>query len=480
MAATGSAIGLGNVWRFPFICYQNGGGAFLIPFVVAMFTVGIPLLMVEFAIGKSAQKSAPQAFSKIKGSFAFVGWFAALSAFVVVIYYAVIMAWSLNYLLFSFKLSWQGDTEAFFYQSYLRLPDHLTPLGTPKGIIVLGLGITWLLIYLCLFKGIQGVGKVVMVTVPLPALCLLILIVRGITLPGAWEGIVYYLKPDFTKLLQPTVWLAAYGQILFSFSLGQSVLIAYASYLPSDADVGKSAYITAFLDSSFSFFAGFAVFSVLGYLTQLNHQPIDQVVQSGPGLAFVTYPKAISLLPFGAPFFGVIFFLMLLSLGIDSAFALVEGVLAPLRDWLNLPLRPFLGILCFFCFAIGILFTTPAGYFWLDLVDHFINNFGLVTIALLECLIIGYGFGASKLRRYINQHAQWKVGKWLDWALCFIGPAILATILISSLIQRLQAPYGDYPLWAQRIGWLVVLTVIGVSAFLTGMMRKQEKIEEEP
>ncbi|HPR65371.1 MAG TPA: sodium-dependent transporter [Thermoanaerobaculia bacterium] len=476
MAATGSAIGLGNVWRFPFVCYQNGGGAFLVPFFIAMLTVGVPLLMVEFALGKLSRSGAPMALRWIHPRLAWIGWFAALAAFVVVCYYAVIMAWSFNYLWHSLSLAWGSDASTFFSKQVLDLSEGVSPLGGIRVPVLIGLILTWISIYLILRKGVDTVSKVVMVTVPLPVVLLLVLVVRGLTLPGAMEGLTYYLTPDFSILLQPSVWIAAYGQVLFSFSLGQAVLIAYASYLPKDADVNGSAVATAALDASFSFIAGFAVFSTLGYLAVVTHASVADVVASGPGLAFVTYPTAISLLPFGQPAFGVVFFLMLLTLGIDSAFALVEGTVTAVRDWFGTPGHMTLLVTCILAFLIGIVFTTRAGYFWLDIVDHFINNFGLVTIALGECIAVGWILGSKKFRSLVNSTSTIQVGNLFDLAVKFIAPLMLATMLGIVFVQRLRSPYENYPDWAQFVGgWGMVLTVLLASVILGFTRPRMEK-----
>ena len=476
MAAVGSAIGLGNVWRFPYVCYQNGGGAFLIPYFFALFTCGLPLLMVEFSLGKRSRSGAPFAFSQIKKWMTWAGWLSCLCAFIIVTYYCSIMAWSWDYIWDSLTLAWGTDADGFFKGTVLGLTDGPGILGGIQWRLAIGLFLTWLAILLILWKGIKSVSKVVMFTVPLPLFCLVILAIRGLTLPGAVDGVIYYLQPDFSKLTDPTVWLAAYGQILFSLSLGQSVLIAYASYLPEKADISNNAFMTGFINCGFSFFAGFAVFSALGFLAMQNGVPVAQVVESGPNLAFITYPTIISMLPFWAPFFGVVFFLMLLTLGIDSAFALVEGFSTSLRDatgWKHIKITV---LLCVIGLAIGIIYITKGGYHWLDLVDHYINDYGLVTIALAECVIVGWIFGASKFRAYINGESEIKIGRWWEICIVVITPLIMGYSLISSLVKGILEPYGGYPGWANWLGgWLVMICAI-IIAVIFGKKLGAKKI----
>jgi NSS family neurotransmitter:Na+ symporter len=468
MAAVGSAIGLGNVWRFPYVCYQNGGGAFLIPYFFALFTCGLPLLMVEYSLGKRSRSGAPIAFDNITKYMRWAGWFACLGGYIIVTYYCSIMAWSWDYIWDSFTLAWGADTESFFNNVVLGKSSGPGVIGGIQWRLLIGLFLTWLAILLILWKGIKSVSKVVMITVPLPVLCLVILAVRGLTLPGAVDGVVYYLQPDFTKLTDPRVWLAAYGQILFSLSLGQSVLIAYASYLPKKGDISNNAFMTGLADCGFSFFAGFAVFSALGFLALQNGVPVASVVESGPNLAFVTYPTIISMLPFWAPFFGVVFFLMLLTLGIDSAFAIVEGFSTPIRDatgWKHSKIT--LG-LCVIGLGIGILYITKAGYYWLDIVDHYISDYGLVTIALVECILAGWIFGSGKFRALINDTSEIRIGKWWEICIKFITPLVMGYFLISSLVKGIIEPYGGYPGWANWAGgWLMLIAAVMVSIYFS-------------
>lgn len=468
LAAVGSAIGLGNVWRFPYIAYENGGGAFLIPYFFALFTCGFPLLMVEFAMGKRAQGGAPEGFQALRKFMAWAGWLACLLAFTIVIYYCAIMAWSWDYMWYSLKLAWGNNAESFFFEHVLSLSAGPGSLGGIQTHIFIGLLLTWITIIAILWKGVSSVSKVVMVTVPLPVILLVILAVRGLTLPGAVDGMAYYLTPDYAKLADPRVWLAAYGQILFSLSLGMAVMIAYASYLAKDADISNNALMTGFINCGFSFFAGFAVFSALGFLAHQMGVPVQDVVKSGPSLAFVTYPTIISQLPFWAPFFGVIFFVMLLTLGIDSAFALVEGFATPLRDATGVKHTKVILWLCIIGFAIGILFTTRGGFYWLDIVDRYCSDFGLVSVALAECIVVGWIFGASKLRKEINATSEVKIGAWWDICIIFVTPLVLGYILIASLIKEfISEPYGGYPLWANALGgWGMIIVLILISIWM--------------
>jgi len=481
MAAIGSAIGLGNLWRFPMVAYENGGGAFLIPYIVALITAGIPLIILEYALGQHFQGSSPGALGRVKKPFAMIGWWALGVGATISFYYAVIMGWSWDYLVFSWTQPWAGgpDNAAAFFAHVLKRTSGPGEFGGISWPVLIGLAVTWAWIYWIIKKGVLRVGKVVMLTVPLPVLLTLLILIRGLTLPGAVEGLRWYLTPDFSALMSGKTWLQAYAQVFFSLSLGFGILTAYASYLPKRSDISNNAFITSFADAGFAYFAGFSVFSVLGYLAQAQGVPVCDVCEGGPSLAFVVYPTAISLMP-GAPLIAAGFFLTLLTLGIDSAFSIVEGVVAGLRDKWNISQNAAATGFCIFGFLVGILFTTGAGLYWLDIVDHWMNNYGLVVIGLLECIAIGWFYGTKKLREYINEVSDFKIGWWWDLFIKWITPLALGWALVANVVEEIRVPYEGYPTWALLAGgWGVVALIIVVAAILTaipGAVREREEM----
>ncbi|MBC8278430.1 MAG: sodium-dependent transporter [FCB group bacterium] len=473
-AAVGSAIGLGNVWRFPYVAYENGGGAFLIPYFVALFTAGIPLVILELGLGQRNQGSAPLALFSVNKKFEWVGWWALGVCTVIVLYYSAIMAWCWNYIVFSFNQAWGADANEFFYSQFLNLSDGPGQLGAISFPVVITLAITWFVIYWIISKGVGRVGKVVMITVPLPVILMVILFIRGITLPGAIDGLAYYLTPDFTKLLDPNIWLAAYGQVFFSVGLGWGILIAYASYREKNAEIVNSSFMLALSDCGFSFFAGMAVFSILGYLAVITGKPVSDVATAGFGLAFVAYPTAISQLPFLQVAFGVIFFLMLLTLGIDSAFSMVEAVVSGFIDKWKFSKKKASAVFCLFGFLLGIVFTTQGGFYWLDILDHWAGHYGLAAVGLMECVIIGWFINTESFRQEVNSISEFPIGRWWIWAVKYITPAILGLSIILDLFKEFSAPYGDYPLWTLITGgWFQVIALIALSMILTRMKWKK-------
>jgi NSS family neurotransmitter:Na+ symporter len=464
LAAIGSAIGLGNLWRFPFKCYENGGGAFLVAYVVALLSIGIPLLLLEFSLGHRLRLAAPGAFRRVGRAFEWVGWWAILVGFIIVTYYAVVMAWSVVYTGFSLTRAWGSDPAGFFYGRFLGLTAGPFEWGGVRGPILVGLAISWVLIILAIWKGAQTVSKVVYLTVVLPWLLLLVFIVRGVTLPGAGAGLAYYLAPVFGRLLDPAVWCAAYGQVAYSVSIGFGIMIAYASFLPAKSDITGSAVTIAVADGLTSIAGGFAVFGTLGYYAQLKGLPVTEVLKGGPGLAFITYPEVISQLPLAA-FFGLLFFVMLLALAVDSAFSLVEAVAAAVRDKWGLSHRAANFAVGGFAAGLGVVFTTGAGLYWLDIVDHFMEHFGLIVVLLVECIVLGWFYRTDELRRHLNSVSKSRLGAWWPWFIRVVCPVVLAGLFASQLVREIGTPYGGYPRAALLIaGWgiAVLLPVLAV------------------
>ncbi|MEF8847744.1 MAG: sodium-dependent transporter [Candidatus Thermoplasmatota archaeon] len=460
MAAVGSAVGLGNLWRFPYICYKNGGGAFLIPFFTAIFTAGIPLLILEFTLGHMTQEAPPQAFKKIGKKWEWTGWWTSLIPFMVAIYYVVIMSWCFSYMIFSIKLRWMPNATQFFktFIGDTGTPTILVGINLP---VLLGLIAVWSTVFLILYKGVKRIGKVVALTVPIPTILLILLTVRGLTLQGALEGINYYLTPNFGALLDINVWLSAYAQVFFSFSLAQGIMITYSSYLRKKSDINGNAFIIAFADAGTSFLAGFTVFSVVGYLASIKGISITTLGEqiAGPNLTFITYPTAISLLPVAAEFFGIIFFIALLTFGIDSAFSMIEPINAGINKKWRISKTKTTAIICIIGFTISTIFATGGGFYLLEILDTYVANFGLVSIGLIECLILGWIYPIKKMTAHANKTSDLKIGKWWEILVKYIIPTILIILLFSSAIERVTTTL-TYPWWITILAGVLPLSVV--------------------
>jgi NSS family neurotransmitter:Na+ symporter len=460
MAAIGSAVGLGNVWRFPYVCYQNGGGAFLIPYFIAIFTAGIPLMILEFSIGHWSRGSPPKAFIKIGKKWEWAGWLSVLLPFTVATYYVVVMAWCFGYMIYSIDLRWNINAESFFLTKYLGISNNPFEIAGISLPVLLGLFVIWFFIFIILYKGVKRIGKVVAWTVPIPTILLIILTIRGLTLPGSIDGLAYYLTPDFSKLLDGNVWIAAYAQVFFSLGVAQGIMITYSSFLKRKSDLTNNAFIISLADAGTSFLAGFTVFSIVGYLAISKGIGVSNLGDkiAGPYLTFITYPTAISLLPFAASFFGFIFFIALLTFGIDSAFSMIEPISDGIQNKLQFSKTKTTAILCFLGFIISLIFATNSGLFLLDIADHFIANYGLVIVGLIECIILGWMFNIKQLRDHANNVSEIKIGIWWDYLIKLFIPIFLIILLIVGIYQNITVQYMNY-------NWTVIL-IVGVVPIL--------------
>jgi NSS family neurotransmitter:Na+ symporter len=476
MAAIGSAVGLGNVWRFPYITYTNGGGAFLIPYFIALFTAGIPMLILEFSFGHWSRQGAPGAFQKIGKKWEWVGWWSSLVPFVIVAYYVVVMAWCFSYMIYSFDIRWGTNASHFFLTDFLGTTPSPLDIGGIQLPVFLSLIVIWFLVFAILYKGVGRIGKIVMITVPLPWILLLILTIRGVTLPGSIEGISYYLTPNFSKLTDVNVWLAAYAQVFFSVGIAQGIMITYASHLRKKSDISNNAVIIALADTGTSFLAGFAVFSVIGYLAMSQGVGIENLGIAGPSLAFITYPTAIALFPVATTLFGVLFYIALLTFGIDSAFSMIEPMSIGLHTKWRMTKQRATALICFAGFLASLVFTTGSGLHWLDIVDHFISSFGLVLVGLVECLILGWVFHLAILRDNANKTSDILIGRWWDFLIKYVVPCILTILLLAAVYQNILSPYVE-PWWVIIPGGVLPCLGIFLISFLLMRLKGREEFD---
>jgi len=470
-AAIGSAIGLGNIWRFSYMCYDNGGGAFLIPYVVALLTAGIPLMILEFGLGHRHVGSAPKSLHLVAPHWEWLGWYSVVFVmFGIMLYYVVIIGWCVNYFIFAMDLHWGDHPEAFFLEDFLGRSAGPSELGNVRLTILLATAIVWFIHWFISYRDIaKGIERACKIFMPVLFVLTSILVVWTLSLPGSGEGIRWYLKPDLGKIFSGEkwykVWAAAYGQIFFTLSLGFGIMIAYASYLDRKANIVQLAVWTSVVNCCYSFFAGFAVFGTLGYMAQKTGLPPEEVVQSGPGLAFIAYPQAISLLPFGRELFGMMFFFVLILAGVSSGVSIMEAFASAAQDKFGFPRAKLITLLCVLGFLGSILFTTQAGLHWLDIVDHFLNIYGLVFVGLMECIIIGWAYKTIKLRKHVDQLSKRHWSPLWANSIKWVVPIILLFILAQNFWGEVKEPYGGYS-WAAVIvlgfGWVVATLFAGV------------------
>ncbi|XP_059799848.1 sodium- and chloride-dependent creatine transporter 1-like isoform X2 [Hypanus sabinus] len=465
MSCVGFAVGLGNIWRFPYLCYKNGGG------------LGFASMVIVFFCNT---------------------------------YYIMVLAWGLYYLVHSFtnNLPWATcghtwntpectehfehtqchnrtvvngtnftiDCEElankrspiieFWERRVLRISDGIDQVGSISWQMLLCVLATWIIIYFCIWKGVKSTGKVVYFTALFPYLVLVILLAHGVSLPGALDGIIYYLKPDWSKLAEAQVWIDAGTQIFFSYAIGLGALTALGSYNRFNNNCYRDAYLLALINSTTSFFSGFVVFSVLGFMASEQGVDISKVAESGPGLAFIAYPKAVTLMPV-APLWAALFFFMLLVLGLDSQFVGVEGFITGLMDLLPASMAGtvrrelVVAICCLICFLIDLSMVTNGGMYIFQLFDYYsASGITLLWQAFWECVVVAWVYGAERFIGDITRMIGYRPFPWIKWCWLFITPCVCVGIFLFHVVNYKPLTYNKsyvYPWWGETFGWFLAL-----------------------
>ncbi|MFC4387136.1 sodium-dependent transporter [Gracilibacillus marinus] len=468
LAAIGSAVGLGNIWRFPATAYENGGGAFFIPYLFALLTAGIPLLIMEYTIGHKYRSSSPRSFSKISKGMEWIGWWQVLISFVISTYYPIIIAWAIMYTYYSIGTKWGDDTTNFFVTDFLSLSDPGV-FGSIVPNVMIPLLIVWLVAFIILGKGIKkGIEVANRIFIPTLLIVFIFIVIRALTLPGALDGVDAFFKPDWSKIMDGSVWVAAYGQIFFSLSIAFAIMITYSSYLPKKSDITNNAFITGFANSSFELLAGIGVFAVLGFMALQTSQPIDEVVKGGVGLAFMAFPEIINQMP-AASLFGVLFFASLVLAGISSMISISETYISAVQEKFSISRKMAVafggGLACIF----SLFYANQGGLNLLDTVDYFINNYGVALAGLFEVVAIAWFARSLKdLQNHADAVSDIKLGVWWRFCLSVVTPVVLGYMMLQNLKTDLSRAYEGYPIeFLFSYGWVVAIAVMFLGTLIT-------------
>ncbi|RBW71279.1 sodium-dependent transporter [Bacillus taeanensis] len=475
LAAVGSAIGLGNIWRFPATAYENGGGAFFIPYLFALLTAGIPLLILEFTMGHRYRGSAPLAFSRLNRKTEWIGWWQVAISFVISTYYAVIIGWAMSYSIFSLKLSWGEDTGTFLMSNYLNRVD-IASGGVPGDFgglvpgVFIPLIIVWVIALAVLLKGVKkGIERANKIFIPTLVVLFFIIVVRALTLEGAAAGLEAFFKPDWSQISNGKVWVAAYGQIFFSLSIGFAIMITYSSYLPKKSDITNNAFITGFSNSGFELLAGIGVFSALGFMATSQGVPVKEVVTGGVGLAFVVFPQIINEFPALNSLFGFLFFASLVLAGLSSLISIVETYVAALTEKFNISRTKAVLFGGGFAAIVSVTYATQGGLFFLDVADYFINQFGVALAGLVEVVVIAWVLRKlPDLKEHANGISDIRLGGWWNICLSVITPVVLGYMMFDLIKQNIAENYEGYETaFIIQSGWMVAAGAVVVGIILS-------------
>lgn len=475
LAASGSAIGLGNIVFFSANAYKFGAGAFYLPYFLALFLVGIPVMILEFGLGRYAKTSFPLALGKVGGRAGeATGWFAILNALVITMYYTTILGWVAG-------MWWSAFVGHLWQESVQAAAFGAAPIPNPVGSFfsllsswsnVGFVAFVWTLNIALISKGTKSIEGAVKFMVPLIWVVMLVFIVRGLTQPGGIHGAYLLFNPEFSVLANREVWHGAFSQIFFTLTLGFGVMTAYSSYLPERSDHVGNAIVVSLMNCAFEMIAGLAIFSLL-FVYALAPKA------STLSMMFFIIPEAIAQLPAGVKLAGTGFFTLLMMAGLSSSMSLLEASVSAVIDKFGWGRGRTIGLVAGFGFVGSVLFALPTvidanleatgtlGLTLLDLFDHYAFGYGLMLVGLLECVIVGWMMPARRLRESLNEYTGFVLPPAFDLVIKYFIPLVILFVLGSGVLSDLGllgddggGLYGgDYPLGS----WGFVATVAPIA-----------------
>ncbi|KAI4815660.1 hypothetical protein KUCAC02_005797 [Chaenocephalus aceratus] len=458
LAVAGNVVGLGNVWRFPYLCYKNGGGAFLVPYLVFVVTCGVPLFLLETTIGQYTQEGGITCWRKLCPLAEGIGYGGQVILLYTCMTYILILSWALLYLVFSFssQLPWASCDN---YWNTDNCVDFSTKNETFQ----------WSNRTNTSSAATEFWEYVVYLTATFPYVMLVILLIRGLTLPGAKQGIIFYLLPEPSRLADPQVWMEAGAQIFFSYSLGVGSLTVLGSYNKYNNNCYKDCLWLCLLNSGTSVVAGFAVFSVLGFMAHEQGVPIAEVAESGPGLAFIAYPQAVAMMPL-PQLWSICFFVMLILLGLDTHFVAMEVVMTSIIDMFPSVMRRagrrerFLLLFCLTCFFCQLVMITEGGMYVFQMFDYYAcNGACILFLCVFETLALAWVFGADRLYGIIKDMTGMQANPFFKFCWLYLTPLVSLGTFICSLVKYQPLTFNRwyvYPTWAYVLGWVLALSSI--------------------
>ena len=460
-AMIGAAVGLGNIWRFSYVLYSNGGGSFFIPYLIAILIMGIPFLILEYGVGFTFRESFSSIMKKIDPKFEIIAWILVLLVFVVTIYYMVILSWDLVYLASSFTFSWGVDTAQYFVStvggssnlsnaSFLLIP-------TAVGVIIM-----WIALWFIAHRNVdKGIGRVSKILIPALFVIMGFIIVYALTLPGAGIGVNTLLTPDWSKLADVNIWLAAFAQIIFSLSMGQAIATTYASYLPENSKLINNVFIVVASNSLFEICTAFGVFSILGYMSLTNGTPMVQLITEGTGLIFIVFPMIFNIMgPIGR-ILALLLFLAILFAGITSALGFLEPILSTTSDKLGWSRKKTATVLSIVGCVISLILTSGISSYLVGIIDTFVNEYGILVLIAIQCIIFAWFYGLDKFLPALNGLSIINVGRSWKLVIKYVLPCFLILMWANGLVKMLKTAQPF-----EIIVDIIILVAVMVSAIV--------------
>ena len=427
----------------------------MIPYIVSLFLLGISFVLVEYAVGFKFKKSIARILYSIKDKLEPVAWFILLIVFLITTYYVCVVAWDFIYIILSFTKAWGANPDLYFANNVLHATESVSGIFTIVPNVLISVFIIWLIAWLIIKRDLNdGIGKVSQILLPLLCLIVVGIVIFSLTLPGASLGYTQIFNPDWSALTNLDVWLAAFGQIVFSLSLGMAIAMTYASYLPEGSKLVDNAIIVAFSNSGFEVFNSIGIFSILGFMALSSGVPFNELVTEGTGLAFVVFPQVFNTMGPVAYIIGPAFFICILFAGITSVIALLEGVCYSISEKFLIERKKTATAVCIIGFLISAIFATGIGSTILGVFDAYLNNFALLFAILLECIIFGWIYKFDDLIDTLNKNSSITVGKTWKTVIKFILPICILGLWIQGIISTISTADG------LSVTIMAILTVI--------------------
>jgi NSS family neurotransmitter:Na+ symporter len=465
----GLTIGIGNIWRFSYVLYSNGGGSFFIPYIISILVMGIPFLILEYGLGFSFRESFSHLMHDIRPEFETVAWMLVLFVFVVVIYYMIILGWDFAYFLNSFNFGWGNDPSSFF-TSYVGGSSNLASITNiifPTLICTL---ILWAIFWVVSIRDVdKGIGRLSTVLIPILFTIMIFIFLYAFTLPGFNIGLTTLLTPDWSALLNINVWLAAFGQTIFSLSIGQTMVYTYASYLPKNTKLVDEVLLVVIANSLYEIFIAFGVFSILGYMSVTSSVPMNELISEGTGLIFIIFPQIFNSMGMIGHIIAPLLFLSILFAGLTSSFALFEPLLSSLCDKFGWSRKKGVTILTVVACIGTVIYSTGISSYLVGIVDEFVNNFGILILIGVQAIIFGWFYGVEKVIPVLNEFSTVKVGKTWIFTLKYLLPILLIVVWIFGLVKL----FNDANSFKIAVDIIITIIVVGLSVLFTKLNPKK-------